>query len=69
MRYISAIPAYGRDYTTKKAVLKDWNEGEDFLIQDYTLSGYVSIWELKEGECLNIRYKKLTQVCVVKGTN
>lgn len=23
-------PAYGRDYTTKEEVLKDWNDGKDF---------------------------------------
>ena len=29
---IHATPAYGRDYKSKAAVLKDWNAGKDFLI-------------------------------------
>ena len=29
---IHAVPAYGRDYKSEAAVLKDWNGGKDFLI-------------------------------------
>jgi hypothetical protein len=67
MRFLSAIPAYGRDYPSRKAVLAAWKEGKDFLIQDYKESGYISIKELEPGVTLNIRYKKLTMVCPVTG--
>jgi hypothetical protein len=64
--YVSAIPAYGRDYKTKKEVLKAWNEGQDFLIQDMFLSGYVNKEDKPKDMVLNIRYKNQTQVCVIK---
>lgn len=67
MRYISAIPAYGRDYKSAKAVLDDWMAGKDFLIQDFELSGYVNINDLPTGTTLNIRYNRLQKVCVVRG--
>ena len=28
-------PAYGRDYTSAKAVKADWNANKDFVIQDF----------------------------------
>ena len=64
--YVSAVPAYGRDYKTKKEVLKAWNEGQDFLILDMFLSGYVNKDDKPKDLVLNIRYKNRTQVCVVK---
>jgi hypothetical protein len=65
-QYLSAVPAYGRDYKSKKAVMEDWNAGKDFLIQDMRESGYVNKDDKPAGVTLNIRYKNLTQVCVVK---
>ncbi len=35
MRYKTATPAYGRDYTTAKAARADWQAGKDFLIADF----------------------------------
>lgn len=67
MKYLSAVPAYGRDYKSKTEVQKDWDAGKDFLIQDMRESGYANkdTVELK-GCTLNIRYKKLTMVHVIK---
>lgn len=66
MKYLSAVPAYGRDYKSAKDVKADWQAGKDFLIQDLFESGYVN----KNGPfpgptTMNIRYKRLTQVCVI----
>ena len=66
MRYLSAIPAYGRDYKSQAAVKADWAAGKDFLIQDMFTGGYVNKDDLPPGTTLNIRYKKLTQICVIK---
>jgi hypothetical protein len=33
--YLVAVPAYGRDYQNKKDLLKDWNDGKDFLIDTF----------------------------------
>jgi len=65
--YLSAIPAYGRDYKSAKAVLADWVAGKDFLVQDYQSSGYVNINDLPTGTVLNVRYNRLTKVCVIRG--
>lgn len=64
--YVSAVPAYGRDYKSAKAVREDWAAGKDFLIQDMQGSGYVNKDDKPADMVLNIRYKRLTQVCVVK---
>ena len=32
---LTVTPAYGRDYTSKKAALEDWNAGKDFLVANY----------------------------------
>jgi hypothetical protein len=63
---ISCIPAYGRDYKSGKEVEADWKAGKDFLIQDMFHSGYININDAKTGMTLNIRYKRLTQVKVIK---
>jgi len=67
MVYLSAVPAYGRDYKSQKAVLADWNAGKDFYVEDMRWSGYVSKGDLGNGVVLNIRYDKLRKVLPVKG--
>jgi hypothetical protein len=66
MRYVSAIPAYGRDYKSKKAVLEDWNAGKDFLVQDMFSSGYVNKDDKPADLTINIRYNKLQNIVVIK---
>lgn len=63
--YVSAVPAYGRDYKSKKEVLADWNAGKDFLTVGIGGGGYVSKADKPAGVTLNIRYKNQTQVCVI----
>lgn len=73
MRYLTVVPAYGRDYKSKAAAVADWNEGKDFLVQDIGAGSdngrYVSKRDL-EGQqvTVNIRYKRLTMVAPVKVT-
>ena len=66
MEYVSAVPAYGRDYKSKKEVLVDWQAGKDFLIQDMFRSGYINKNDKPANLVLNVRYKRLTMVCVIK---
>ena len=33
MSELILTPAYGRDYNSKDAVLKDYNDGKDFMMQ------------------------------------
>ena len=62
---IHAVPAYGRDYKSKAAVLKDWQEGKDF--KDYLSGQYLSS---RDGFPLTVqiwvRYDKLRKVVKVK---
>lgn len=64
------IPAYGRDYKSKAAVLSDWNAGKDFKC---ALSGRhvnkpdAMTYLVKQGQTdVTIRYNKLTQVVIIK---
>ena len=66
MRYLSAIPAYGRDYKSKREVMEAWNAGKDFLVQDMTFHGYINKNDKPSDVTLNIRYKRISMVCVIK---
>jgi len=63
MEYLEVIPAYGRDYTSQKAVLADWEASRDFKIvsvgPDY--GRYISKGDA-EGTSLLVRYSKLQKV-------
>ena len=41
---IHAVPAYGRDYKSKAAVLADWKAGKDFKSD----MGYLNIHDAKD---------------------
>ncbi len=68
MAHITAVPAYGRDYKSKKAVLEDWEAGKDFL--DVQTGRYFSKRDA-ESLCaegmreVNFRFKRLASVAVV----
>jgi len=63
--YLSAVPAYGRDYNSKREVMLDWAAGKDFLVQGISGSGYINKDGAPSGSVINIRYKKLTLVCPI----
>ena len=66
---LTLIGAYGRDYKTKKEVLKDWDDNKDFVISNlfHPDDGrYINKEQAKKGDTFNIRYKQLTQICVVR---
>jgi hypothetical protein len=66
------LPAYGRDYKSKKAVLADFDAGKDFIIQIFgqgqTYANNESIRDLlklhPEGVMIQFRYKKLANTFV-----
>lgn len=70
MSFITCVPAYGKDYKSKKEVQAAWDEGKDFLINQigYRYDGsYINKNDTNtNGLTLNIRYKNLTQVHVIK---
>lgn len=64
--FLSAIPAYGRDYKSAKAVKADWDAGKDFMIQDMSHSGYVNKDDAPKGSTINIRYSQNRKVLPIK---
>jgi hypothetical protein len=66
---MTLVPAYGRDYKSKKEVLKDFNDEKDFIIADLFSDGtgrFVNKQQLSAGTTVTIRYQKLTKIAVVK---
>lgn len=66
IRFISVIPAYGRDYKTEAEVQAAWDAGSDFLIEDYALSGYVNIGDKPDNFTLQVRYAKQSKIHIIK---
>ncbi len=65
--YITLSPAYGRDYRSKDAVLKDWNADKDFIIESVShpyCGKYANRQDLK-GLSVRLRYFKLERVLVI----
>lgn len=69
MAYLTLVPSYGRDYKSKKEVQSAWDAGQDFTINDMFSADngrQINKEDAKQGQTLNIRYKNLTQVHVIK---
>lgn len=67
---MTLVPAYGREYKSKAAVITDFNAGKDFEIASIgpDMGRYVNkpqLVEAKVGEVM-IRYAKLTKIVAVK---
>jgi hypothetical protein len=64
---MTLTPAYGRDYKSAKEVKADWNANKDFVIADIVggNAGRMINKQQAPAGTYNIRYKKLTQVCVI----
>jgi hypothetical protein len=63
--YLSVVPAYGRDYKSKRAVMADWNDGKDFYVADFRRGGYININDKPEGVILQVRYDKNRKVMLI----
>ena len=66
---MTLTPAYGRDYKSRKDVQADFDADLDFLDNSYGGSGKpINKSQVKElgQKTVNIRFKKLTQVSVIK---
>lgn len=63
MMNLILTPAYGRDYKSKAAVIKDWNEGKDFVAHSLFKTTYVNVNDCpKEIDVLEFRYNKNQKV-------
>lgn len=60
------VPAYGRDYRSKAAILDDLNAGKDFYAEG-AQRGYINREKLPAyGTKFQVRYAKLRNICVVE---
>ena len=65
MTYLVAVPAYGRDYTSAKAVRADWDAGKDFRCMPQ--GAYINKQDAAQaGITVNLRFHRLTKVVVIK---
>ena len=58
---MTLTPAYGRDYSSAEAVIKDYQAGKDFIINDVTSpyhGKYCSSRDFPDQE-VKLRYRKL----------
>lgn len=67
MSYHTVLPAYGKDYTSAKAVKEAWELGHDF--QDARTGQYLSKRDVAnepEDVHIEVRYAKLRKVVIVR---
>jgi hypothetical protein len=66
------IPAYGRDYSSKRAVVEHLAARKDFKIADMSSrwnGSYVGVPDIwLEGDSVQVRYGRLRKVAIVKRT-
>jgi len=64
---ITLIPAYGRDYTTAKAVRADWTAKKDFIVADIhnRWDGKPTNITDQRGEKVMIRFSGLRKIVVI----
>ncbi len=65
--YQTVVPAYGRDYRSKKAALTDWNAYRDFRCEPQ--GRYITKAEADaSGLVIELRYNRLMQVVTIRPT-
>ena len=62
--YLSLLPAYGRDYRSAKDAKESFLSGKDWI--DSASGSYCSVSDFASGVTVNLRYKQLRSVAVVK---
>lgn len=65
MNWVTLIPAYGRDYKSKKEIMLDWMSNKDFQLG--TTRQYCNRQsEWPKGTVIMVRYRKLTMITEVE---
>jgi hypothetical protein len=69
MKYMTLVPAYGRDYKSQAEAKADLDAGKDFSVSQFgSASSYIGKEELLLMAPIevHIRYKGLRNICVVR---
>ena len=66
MNFITLLPAYGRDYKSKKLIIDDLNNNRDFL--ESTTRKYINKQQFKELNIssFNVRYDQQRKITNIK---
>ena len=66
MNFITLLPAYGRDYKSKKVIIDDLNNNKDFL--ESTTRKYINKQQFKELNIssFNVRYDQQRKITNIK---
>ena len=66
MMYLTLLPAYGRDYKSKKLIIDDLNNNKDFL--ESTTRKYINKEQFKELNIssFNVRYDSQRKIINIK---
>ena len=66
---INLVPAYGRDYRSRKAIIADLQKNMDFSIRDISCPWDGKVANLRDltgsYDTITVRYSKLTKVCSI----
>ena len=64
--YLTLLPAYGRDYKSKKVIIDDLNNNKDFL--ESTTRKYINKQQFKELNInsFNVRYDQQRKITNIK---
>ena len=55
-------PAYGKDYNNKTSAKEGLRSGQDFIWHTPLGTTYCSVRDFNEGDTLNVRYNKRTEL-------
>ena len=61
-------PAFGRDYKSRAAIVKDLNAQLDFMMNSFNASGYCSVRDLPDGD-VQVRDKSMRKVWMITVSN
>ena len=66
MNFLTLLPAYGRDYKSKRVIIDDLNNNKDFL--ESTSMKYINKQQLKELNInsFNVRYDQQRKITNIK---
>lgn len=66
MSYLTLLPAYGRDYGSKAAVMADWDANKDFVeAESAKYINRTDVLSYSPQSTVYIRYAKLRKVVVI----
>jgi hypothetical protein len=68
MSRVTVVPAYGRDYKSKAALLADWESDKDFAVADMSSSGYINRSDAIACGVTQVtaRYQRQTKLLIIR---